>query len=82
MAQEGVACSQWYLDRSIDRFGRLWVQIFNNLRRISGGQTDFSGEQGNQKLPHPDLAGIFFFFFPIKSLYFISLFVFSMPYDG
>jgi hypothetical protein len=37
---------------------------------VTHNKTDFSVEQGNHKLPHPDLAGIFS---PIKSLYFISL---------
>jgi hypothetical protein len=37
---------------------------------VTHNKADFSGEQGNQKAPHPDLAGIFS---PIKSLYFISL---------
>lgn len=37
---------------------------------VTNNKTDFSVEQGNQKLPHPDLAG---FFSPIKSLYFIGL---------
>jgi len=37
---------------------------------VTHNKTDFSVEQGNQKLPHPDLTGIFS---PLKSLYFINL---------
>lgn len=37
---------------------------------VTHNKADFSVEQGNQKLPHPDFADIFS---PIKSLYFISL---------
>jgi len=37
---------------------------------VTHNTTDFSVEQGNHKLPHHDLGGIFS---PIKSLYFISL---------
>jgi PIN domain len=37
---------------------------------VTHNKGDFSQEQANQKLPHPDLASIFS---PIKSLYFISL---------
>jgi hypothetical protein len=37
---------------------------------VTHNKNDFSVEQGNQKLPHPDIASLFS---PIKSLYFINL---------
>jgi hypothetical protein len=46
------------------------TSVRNRFAFITHNKSDFSIENGNQKLPHPDLANLFS---RVKSLYFISL---------
>lgn len=57
----------------IETYAECLLQRFPRRTRfafVTLNKADFSVEQGSQKLPHPDFAGIFS---PIKSLYFINL---------